>query len=236
MERQLDIQLTKLKKRLIKMSSLVDEQVNNAILAVENEDLELANLVIKLDDKVDKYDVKIEKTCQKIFALNQPVAMDLRLIMSAMSLDMNLERIGDSAVNIAEEIIKIKKKPGFIEKTKFREMSILSKDMVKIAIDSFIENNADYARKVIEMEDELDKLDEENEAILLEIMKKNCENVESGVAMLSISSMMERLGDLATNIAEDVYFIVEAHIIKHKYEKYLFSDDDDDEEKDNENE
>lgn len=227
MERQLDIQLTKLKKRLIKMSSLVDEQINNALTAIENEDLKLAKLVIEQDDQVDKYDVKIEKTCQKIFALNQPVAMDLRLIMSAMSLDMNLERIGDNAVNIAEYIIKMKKKPAFIERTKFQEMSRLSKEMVKTAIDSFIENNADYARTVIEMEDDMDRLDKENQSILVDIMKESQENVEAGVAMLGISRTMERLGDLATNIAEDVYFIVEAHLIKHKYEKYLFSDEED---------
>jgi phosphate transport system protein len=228
MERQLDIQLEKLKKRLFKMCSLVDEQVNNAIKAVEQEDIELAKAVIEKDDKVDKFDVKIEKTCQKIFALNQPVAMDLRLIMSAMSLDMNLERIGDNAANIAEYIIELKKKPQFLEETKFSEMSKLVKVMVKTAIDSFIDNNAEYARKVIEMDDTLDMLDKENRKIIVEIMKKDCNYVEEGAAMLGISRTMERLGDMATNIAEDVYFIVEAHLIKHRYEKYLFEGDEGD--------
>ena len=227
MERQLDIQLAKLKKRLFKMCSLVDEQVNNAIAAVEKEDLKLAELVIEMEKKVDQYDVKIEKTCQKIFALNQPVAMDLRLIMSAMSLDMNLERIGDNAVNIAEYIIEMKKKPQFIKETKFEDMAKLVRVMIKTAIDSFIDNNAEYARKVIEMDDDLDKLDKENQRIIVEIMKKDSKYIEEGVAMLGISRMMERLGDLATNIAEDVYFIVEAHLIKHRYEKYLFRDDED---------
>jgi phosphate transport system protein len=233
MERQLDFQLAKLKKRLIKMCSLVDEQVNNSIKAVEEEDLELAQLVIEQDKKVDKYDVKIEKTCQKIFALNQPVAMDLRLIMSAMSLDMNLERIGDMAVNIAEAIISMKKKPSFIGQTKFDEMSKVVKIMIKTSIDSFIDNNAEYARKVIDLDDKLDALDEENQKLLIDIMKKDCDSIESGVAMLDISRMMERLGDHATNIAEDVYFIVEAQLIKHKYEKYLFSTEDDDDDSEN---
>ena len=228
MERQLDVQLEKLKKRLFKMCSLVDEQVNNAIKAVEDEDIELAKAVIEKDDKVDKFDVKIEKTCQKIFALNQPVAMDLRLIMSAMSLDMNLERIGDNAANIAEYIIELKKKPQFLAETKFSEMSKLVKVMVKTAIDSFIDNNAEYARKVIEMDDTLDMLDKENRKIIVEIMKKDCNYVEEGAAMLGISRTMERLGDMATNIAEDVYFIVEAHLIKHRYEKYLFEGDESD--------
>lgn len=226
MERQLDVQLEKLKKRLFKMCSLVDEQVNNAIKAVEEEDMELAKSVIEKDDKVDKYDIKIEKTCQKIFALNQPVAMDLRLIMSAMSLDMNLERIGDNAVNIAEFIIEMKKKPEFFTKTKFESMANIVRVMIKTAIDSFIDNNADHARKVIEMDEQLDMLDKENHRIIVEIMKKDCKYVEEGVSMLGISRIMERLGDHATNIAEDVYFIVEAHLIKHRYEKYLFETDD----------
>ncbi|MGB5848273.1 MAG: phosphate signaling complex protein PhoU [Ignavibacteriaceae bacterium] len=229
MERQLDIQLEKLKKRLFKMCSLVDEQVNDAIKAVEEENIELAKTVIEKDDRVDKFDIKIEKTCQKIFALNQPVAMDLRLIMSAMSLDMNLERIGDNAVNIAEYIIEMKKKPDFFTQTKFEDMAKLVRVMIKTAIDSFVDNNAEYARKVIELENELDLLDKENRNIIVEIMKKDCKYVEEGVAMLGISRMMERLGDLATNIAEDVYFIVEAHLIKHRYEKYLFHDEEDEE-------
>ncbi len=234
MERQLDIQLAKLKKRLFKMCSLVDEQVNSAITAVEEEDLKLAKLVIEMEKKVDQYDVKIDKTCQKIFALNQPVAMDLRLIMSAISMDNNLERIGDNAVNIAEYIIEIEKKPQFFSETKFEEMAKLVRAMIKTAIDSFIDNNADYAKKVIEMDDELDLLDKENQHILVGIMKKDSDNVEEGVAMLGISRMMERLGDLATNIAEDVYFIVEAQMIKHQYEKYLFHDEQDDEDETNE--
>ena len=120
MERLIDTQLTKLRKRLIRMGSLVEEQVQDAIQAVDTEDLELAEKVIQGDDKVDKFDRKIEKTCQKVFALNQPVAMDLRLLMSAMSLDMNLERMGDNAVSIAQFIIEIKKKPSFFDQTKYK--------------------------------------------------------------------------------------------------------------------
>lgn len=229
MERQLDVQLAKLKKRIIKMCNLVDEQVDMALRSVEDENEELAKQVIDIDKKVDKFDIKIEKTCQKIFALNQPVAMDLRLIMSAMSMNTILERIGDNAVNIAEQFLLIKKKPEFFDRTKFNEMAETVRLMLKHSIDAFIENNEELARKVIETDDELDKLDNENRNILIGIMKQGCDNIEPGVAMLSISRMMERLGDLTTNIAEDVYFIIEAQLIKHKYEKYLFLSDDEDE-------
>jgi phosphate transport system protein len=234
MERLFDIQIEKLKTRLIKMCSLVDEQLEFAIRAFEEENLELAQLVVDRDKKVDKFDVKIEKICQKIFALNQPVAMDLRLIMSSLTIDNNLERIGDIAVNIAESFLKLKKKPSFIDKTKFTEMSKISKEMVKDSIDAFIENNAKLAQKVIKTDDLLDELNRENHRILIEIMKEKVANIEPAVHLLVTSRQMERMGDHATNIAEDVYFIVEAQLIKHKYEKYLMSDEEDEEEGENE--
>jgi phosphate transport system protein len=234
MERLFDIQIEKLKTRLIKMCSLVDEQLEFAIRAFEEENLELAQLVVDRDKKVDKFDVKIEKICQKIFALNQPVAMDLRLIMSSLTIDNNLERIGDIAVNIAESFLILKKKPPFIDKTKFVEMSKVAKEMVKDSIDAFIENNAKLAQKVIKTDDVLDELNRENHRILIEIMKEKVANIEPAVHLLVTSRQMERMGDHATNIAEDVYFIVEAQLIKHKYEKYLMSDEEDDEEGENE--
>jgi len=228
MERLLDVHIEKLKKRLIKMCSLVDEQVDLSIKAIEEENLDLAKEVIERDQKVDKFDVKIEKMCQKIFALNQPVAMDLRLIMSAITMDTNLERIGDIAVNIAEHFVDVGKKPSFITKTKFDEMAELTRYMLKYAIDAFVDGSADLAKKVIESDDKMDNLYSDNRKILIEIMKEDKANIEPAVTLLGISRQMERLGDLTTNIAEDVYFIVEAQVIKHKYEKYLFSEDDED--------
>ena len=121
MERQFEIQIEKLKKKILKMCSLVDEQVEYAIRAVESDNNELINTVIERDNKVDKYDVKIDKICQKIIALNQPVAMDLRLIMSALTINTNLERIGDIAVNIVENYKFLNGKRELIKRTKLRE-------------------------------------------------------------------------------------------------------------------
>lgn len=232
MERQLDIQLEKLKTRIIKMCSLVDEQVEFAIRSIEEENVELAQLVIDRDKKVDKFDVKIDKICQKIFALNQPVAMDLRLIMSAMTINTNLERIGDIAVNIAESFLVLKKKPDFIHRINFIKMNKVTREMIRNAIDALIDNDARLAQKVIETDSILDNYNRENHQLLIDVMKENKDNIEAAVALLVISRQMERLGDHATNIAEDVYFIVEAQMIKHKYEKFLFRDDEDDEEDD----
>jgi len=230
MERLLDEHIEKLKSRVIKMCSLVDEQVQLAIKSVEEDDLELAKAVIEKDHKVDKYDIKIDKICQKIFALTQPVAMDLRLIMSSMTINNNLERIGDIAVNIAEYALMIQKKPVFFKETKLDQMFGVSKQMLKDAIDSYITGNEVLAKSVIEADNVLDKMNYDNHQILTGIMKQDPDNVEPGIALLVMSRQLERIGDHCTNIAEDVFFIVEARMVKHKYEKYLFADDKDDNE------
>ena len=230
MERLLDEHIEKLKTRVIKMCSLVDEQVQSAIKSVEEENLELAQQVIEKDTKVDKYDNKIDKICQKIFALTQPVAMDLRLIMSSLTINNNLERIGDIAVNIAEYAIMMKNKPAFLHQTNLEEMFKVSKQMLKDAIDAYIGGNETLAKSVIESDDKLDQLNFDNHKILIDIMKQNPDNIEPGIALLVMSRQLERLGDHCTNIAEDVFFIVEAHLVKHKYEKYLFADDKEDDE------
>lgn len=229
MERQFELQLEKLRKRILKMSSLVDEQVDYALKAIEENNLDFATLVISREDKVDKYDLKIEKICQRIIALSQPVAMDLRLIISAITIDTNLERIGDIAVNISEAFLLMKEKPDFITRSKFSEMTKIVKEMIRNAIDSFINGDPKLAQKVIETDKILDGYNRENHQILINIMKENTKNIEPAVALLVICRQLERLGDHATNIAEDVFFIVEAQMIKHKYEKFLFSEESDDE-------
>lgn len=229
MQRLLDEHLDKLKTRIIKMCSLVDEQVQLAIRSVVEENIELANTVIEMDKKVNKFDVKIDKICQKIFALSQPVAMDLRYIMSSLTINNNLERVGDIAVNIAENIIMIKNKPDFYSKTKLEEMFKIVQQMLKNAIDSFITENAELAKKVIFSDDVIDKMNAENHRILKDLMKQSPDNIEAAVALLVISRELERLADHCTNIAEDVFFIVEAQMIKHKYEKYLFGEDEEEE-------
>ncbi|NWF88756.1 MAG: phosphate signaling complex protein PhoU [Ignavibacteriaceae bacterium] len=236
MERHFEAELEKLKTRILKMCSLVDEQLTAAIRVIEEENIELANQIIERDDKVDKYDVKIDKACQKLLALRQPVATDLRFIMSAMTINNNLERIGDIAVNIASNFLIMRKKPDFLSKTNFTPMANIVKEMVKNSIDSFINNDPKLAQKVIETDKILDQYNVDNHQILISIMKENKENIDTAVALLVICRQLERLGDHATNIAEDVYFIVEAQMIKHKYVKFLFGEMGDDKDDDNDKE
>jgi phosphate transport system protein len=231
MERQFEVQMEKLKQRVLKMCSVVDEQFDLAIRAIDEENIEFANQVIAREDKVNKYDVKIDKACQKLLALRQPVATDLRFIMSAMTINSNLERIGDIAFNIAENFLLMKKKPSFIDKSNFMPMAKLVREMIRNSIDSFINNDPGLANKVLDADDELDKYNVDNHQILINIMKENKDEIDAAVALLVICRQLERLGDHATNIAEDVYFIVEAQMIKHKYAKYLSGEHEEQDEK-----
>lgn len=230
MERQFELHLAKLRTRIIKMSSLVEEQLELSLRAFDENNIELAQLVISREDKVNKLDRKIEKTCQKIIALSQPVAMDLRLVMSALTINTNLERVGDLAENIARNVLELKKVPSFIEETNYQEMAAIVKIMIRNAIDSFNNNDADLSKKVLEADDHLDSLFADNRKLLIKMMKINPDLIDEALNVLEICRHIERVGDHSTNIAEDVYFIVEAQMIKHKYEKYIFSEIEDDEE------
>jgi len=212
------------------MSSLVEEQLEFAIKAIDEENEELAGIVKEREDKVNKLDRKIEKTCQKIIALSQPVAMDLRLVITALTISTNLERVGDLAENIARNNLVLKKKPDFLNDTRYSEMTKIVKEMIRDAIDSFNNYDADLAKKVIEYDNQLDDLFAENREIVIRIMKEDPQKIDEALGVLEICRHLERIGDHTTNIAEDVYFIVEAQLIKHKYEKYIYSEIDDGEE------
>lgn len=225
MERHFEQQLEKLKTRLIKMCSLVDEQVEFAFRSIEEGNIELAKLVIERDNKVDKYDIKVDKICQRLLALSQPVATDLRLIMSALSINSNLERMGDIAVNIAKRASYFKDKPVFFSRIQFSELAAVAKESVHSSIDSFIDNNAELAKKVMKSDNIIDEMTKARSELLITIMKENPEIIEPAVKLYSMMYQIERLGDHSTNIAETVYFIVEAQMIKHRYEEILFQDD-----------
>jgi len=144
--------------------------------------------------------------------------MDLRLIMSALKINANLERIGDLSVSIARNVIDIGAKPDFHGRLHFAAVSQITRDMIKKAIDSFINSDSELAKTVLADEDKLDNLVHEDTVILVDIMKESSENVASGVLYYDIFQSLERLGDHATNICEEVYFIVKAQLIKHRVE------------------
>lgn len=216
MYQYLEEELDQLRTRIIKMGSLVEEQIELAFKALYEQNLELANIVIERDDKVDKYDVKIDKQCQRIFALTQPVAIDLRLIMSAMNINNDLERMGDIAVNIAERVINFISYRDLLERIELPDMTKKVQSIVKGAIDSFVNNDAEMAADIIKLDRVIDKAYEEIFDKLMHEMSEDKELIKPCSHAITLLKNIERLADHSTNIAEDVIFLVDAKIIKHR--------------------
>ena len=216
MYQYLEEELDQLRTRIIKMGSLVEEQIDNAFTSVYEQNLILAATVIERDDKVDKYDVKIDKLCQRIFALTQPVAIDLRLIISAMSINNDLERMGDIAVNIAERTEDLVGHQDLLERIGLHDMTKKAQTIVKGAIDSFVNNDAATAADIIKMDSIVDRTYEEIFERLIKEMSDDKNLIKPCSHLITLLGNIERLADHSTNIAEDVIFLVDAKIIKHK--------------------
>jgi len=211
----LEEELEQLKTKIIKMGSLVEEQIELAFRALFEGNIELAKKVMSRDDEVDKFDIKIDKHCQRIFALTQPVAFDLRLIMSALMINSDLERMGDIAVNISERTEPLIGHGELLKKMRVEEMARKVQKIVKMSIDCFVNGDAELAKAVILMDSEVDKLDAEIFDLLTEEMKEHSELIVPCSHILTMIRNIERLSDHATNVAEDVIFLIDAKMIKH---------------------
>ncbi len=216
MYQYLEEELDQLRTRIIKMGSLVEEQIEFAFKALYEHNTELAKIVIERDDKVDKYDVKIDKQCQRIFALTQPVAIDLRLIMSAMNINNDLERMGDIAVNVAERTTHFINHRDLLERIELPAMSQKVQSIVKGAIDSFVNNDPEMAAEIIKLDNIIDRAYEDIFEKLIKEMSGNKELINPCAHAITLLENIERLADHSTNVAEDVIFLVDAKIIKHK--------------------
>ena len=215
MPRHFEIELDQLRTNIIKMGSLVDEQIDMATMALLESNVERAKLVIERDRKVDEFDILIDSQCERIFALTQPVATDLRLIMAALKINHELERMGDIAVNIAERAISLQHHLELLRKSRVIEMSSIAREMVKHAIDSFVNNDPDLAREILPKDDLVDNLNKNIFKFLVSEMKANAEIIEPAAHIIVLSRHLERLADHETNISEDVVYLVDAKIVKH---------------------
>jgi phosphate transport system protein len=216
MYQYLEEELDLLRTKIIKMGSLVEEQLEFALKSLFEQNLEIAKIVIERDRKVDKYDVKIDKLCQKIFALTQPVAVDLRLIMSALKLNNEMERMGDIAVNIAENAEPLVNNIDLLKRVQLDIMAEKVMTVVKKAIDSFVNNDHEIAFGVIKSDDVIDNMDREIFVKLVDEMTNDNSLINPGAHSISVLRHLERIADHATNIAEEVIFLIDAKIIKHK--------------------
>lgn len=211
----LEEELEQLRTKIIKMGSLVEEQIEFAFRALFEGNIELAKIVMSRDDEVDKYDIKIDKHCQRIFALTQPVAFDLRLIMTSLMINSDLERMGDIAVNISERAESLIAYPELLKKMKVNLMADKVQKIIKMSIDCFVNGDAELAKNVISIDVEIDNLDKEIFNLLTEEMKAHPELIVPCSHILTLVRNIERLADHATNISEDVIFLIDAKIIKH---------------------
>jgi phosphate transport system protein len=215
MTRHFEEELDQLRTMLIRMGSLVEEQIDYAVKAITEADISLANFVIERDSKVDEFDIAIDQKCMSIFATSQPVAVDLRLLMAALKINNELERIGDIAKNLGERVEPLTPYSDFVNSTPLRQMAHAAREMVKYAIDSFVNNDPELAKLVLTSDDTVDNFDREIFTTMIAKMKESPDNIAPASHLMIVSRHVERLAYHATNIAEDVIFLVNAKIIKH---------------------
>lgn len=205
-----------LKTNLIKMASLVDDQVERAYKALETGNIELCKGIKAKELEINAYDNLILTQCENILALFQPVASDLRFIISTLLINNQLERCGDIAVNIAQRVKKTSEHRTLIMESQILEMGKYSREMVKGAIDSFVNSSIEQAEKVLQTEETVDKLNKTIFKFLIAKMEADSKLVEPGAHLIVLTRHIERLADHATNIAENLIFYVNAEIIAHK--------------------
>ncbi len=215
MERHFERELDDLKRHLVEMGALVDRQLDDACEALFGGREDLARAVIDRDVEVDVMDNEIDKQCQNILALSQPVAVDLRLLISALQINNQLERVGDIAVNVAERTEALARSTTFLRTSRLQEMIQIARIMVRDSLDSFVSGSAAQAGRVIASDDVVDNLGRETFRTIVRSMQEDNAKIEPGAVMLILIHHVERLADHATNIAEGVIFLVEAKLVKH---------------------
>jgi len=215
---RLQKELEKLKKCILSLGAMVEEHVDMAIKSVEKKDTALAEEVIKADMKVDEIEVEIEEECLKLLALHQPVAVDLRFIIAVIKINNDLERIGDEAVNIAERMVYISSRPPVSVKFDYRLMSEQTRAMLNSSLDALVNLDVDMSYKILLQDDEVDNINREIYEKVRQAINENPGRAGYLMNLFSISRHLERIADHATNIAEEVIYMIEGVIQRHKKE------------------
>ena len=223
MSAHLKKEIDNLKKELLTLCGIVEESLWQAVKSIKNRDVKLAEKVIDSDIEIDQMEVKVEEDCLKILALHQPVAIDLRFIITALKINNDLERIGDLAVNIAERSQFLSAQKPIDMLFDFETMAEKTQAMVKKSLDALVNIDCDLASQVCEADDEIDAINRQMYDQVKGQIKQAPENIETLIHLLSVSRHLERIADHATNIAEDVIYMVKGEIVRHKTENYRLS-------------
>ena len=219
MERQFDDELKKLNEILLQMAGSVEESIAMAIKGLKERKEELAREVLKREKSINLLEIEIDELCMKLLALRQPMASDLRFITSGMKISSDLERIGDQAVNIAERTLELLKYPLLKPLIDIPRMAALAQNMVKDSIDAIVNHDEKLARSVCERDDEVDYLNDQIFRELLTYMMQDPGAIRRAVDLILVGRHLERIADHATNISEDVIYLVKGKTIKHHIEE-----------------
>ena len=208
-------ELEKIKKKILSLGAMVEERVQMAIQAIEEFDGEIAKKIILSDHEIDEMEVEVEEECLKVMALHQPVAVDLRFLVAVIKINNDLERIGDQAVNIAQRVNTITKKERSDFVFDYSLMAEKAEAMLKMSLDALVNLDDDLAFKVLLLDDEVDAKKKEAYNLIKRAISENPDNVSYLINLLLISRHLERLADHATNIAEEVIYMIEGEIVRH---------------------
>jgi phosphate transport system protein len=224
MERHFQKELDSIMTFLIKLGSIVEENISFSLQALLEQDEVLAQKVFENEGRINTLEIEIDNAIIDVLALQQPVAKDLRFIIAAQKINNDLERIGDHAVNIAESdmhLLKLKPIDSLLELPK---MAVTTKLILHQALDSFINMDTKLARIVLKTDDQIDELNRRITSEVIELLKTDKKNIEYGLELIRISRNLERVADIATNIAEEAIFQKEAHLVKHHFEEKWIKD------------
>jgi len=219
MDRQFDAELNVLNENLLHMARLAEESVALAVRSLKERNETLAQDVFKREGTINLLEIDIDELCMRLLALRQPVASDLRFITSAMKIGSDLERVGDLAVNIAEVSVELLKQPPLKPLIDIPRMASLAEGMIKDALNAFVNRDEKLARAVCERDDEVDSLNDQVFRELLTYMMNDPATIDRSVGLILIGRHLERIADHATNIGEDVIYLVLGKTIKHHIEE-----------------
>jgi phosphate transport system protein len=208
-------ELEQLKTRLLEMGGLAEERVRVAVDGLVSRDVEMVDRVLVGDAPINQLHIEIDNRCFTLLALHQPMAVDLRAIVSAVKINTDLERVGDLAINIAEAVTRYLKHPPVKELIDIPRMARIAQSMLRDALDAYVRRDIGMAEAVLNQDDELDGLKTQVFRELLTYMLQDPGTIEPALDLILISRHLERIGDHATNVAEDVIFMVSARDVRH---------------------
>ncbi len=216
MQISFDEELGGLKEKILLMGSKVEEAIRLAMKSLVDRDSKLARQVIQADRDVNDLEIEVDEICHRLLALHQPMASDMRFITSAMKINSDLERIGDLAVNISERALTLNEVAPLKPFIDIPHMAKIAQEMVKVSLDSLVNKDPDSAKKVCERDDEVDNLNDQIIRELISYMLEDRANIKRALDLILVSRYLERVADHATNVAEDVIYMVQGKDIRHR--------------------